>query len=197
MSEYYQKQIQEVLNIIHKLHKTKILIGVDGLGGCGKSTFTKELIKIMNNTEIVHMDDFYKSENMRKEINSDHETGFFFDWRKLESKVLIPFTNDLEIRFQRYDWPSDSLKDWQNISIKSNVIVEGVYSTRKELSKYYDLKIWIDCPPEVRLARGIERDGIEMKEYWQNVWMKQENEYLEKHKSFLEADLVISSINTQ
>jgi uridine kinase len=193
--KYYQEYIHKIIEKIAESSKSKFIIGIDGLGGCGKSTLSKELLVIAKNTEIVHMDDFYKTENMRKELDINYEIGCFFDWRKLEREVLIPFSNNIEITFQKYDWPSDSLKNWQNISNGSNLIVEGVYSTRKELSKYYDYKIWIDCPPEIRLARGIERDGIEIKEYWQNVWMKQEDEYLEKHKSFLEADLIILGFN--
>jgi len=192
---YFQKHIQEILDAINNSNKSRFIIGIDGLGGSGKSTFAKELIDSLSNTEIVHMDDFYKPETLRRGSNSISEIGAFFNWRKLESKVLIPFTNNLEISFQKYDWPSDSLKNWQNISEESNIIVEGVYSTRKELSKYYDFKIWINCLPEIRLARGIKRDGIEIKEYWQNVWMKQENEYLEKHKPFLLADFNINSSN--
>lgn len=192
---YYQKHIQGILNFINKSNKTKFIIGIDGLGGSGKSTFAEELIDSLSNTEIVHMDDFYKTDYLRRKSNSNSEIGDFFNWRELESKVLIPFTKNLEISFQKYNWTSDSLKDWQNISKESNVIVEGVYSTRRELSKYYDQRIWIDCPSEICLQRGIKRDGIEMKEYWQNVWMKQENEYLEKHKSFLEADLIISGVS--
>jgi uridine kinase len=195
MSRYYQKHVQGILDAINKLCKSKFIIGIDGLGGSGKSTLAKELIGNISNTEIVHMDDFYKMKNMREESNPNSEIGAFFDWRRLESQVLIPFTNNLEISFQKYDWLSGSLKHWQNISKDSNVIVEGVYSTKEELSKYYDFKIWIDCLPEIRLTRGIKRDGIGMKEYWQNVWMKQENEYFEKHKPFLTADLNIISSN--
>jgi uridine kinase len=196
MSKFYQKDIYEVIDKLNKSGKPKFIIGIDGPGGSGKSTFAKELIEIMKNTEIVHMDDFYKSEKMRTESGSSFEIGAFFDWRKLESQVLIPFSENVGISFQKYDWPSDSLKYWQSISKESNIIVEGVYSIRNELSPYYDLKIWIDCPAEICLTRGIERDGIEIKEYWQNVWLKQEKDYLGKHKSFLYADLKISGCNT-
>jgi len=34
-----------------------------------------------------------------------------------------------------------------------------------------------------------------MKEYWQNVWLKQENEYYEKQKPFLLSDININSSN--
>ena len=195
MSEYYQKQIQEILNIIHKLSKSKIIIGIDGLGGSGKSTFARELVERLSDTEIVQMDVFYQTEQMRKKLNPTKEIGSYFDWNRLEREVLIPFSNNLEIRFQKYNWENDSIKDWQNISKNSSMIVEGVYSTRKELSKYYDLRIWIDCPSEIRLQRGIERDGIEMKEYWENVWMKQENEYYKKQRPYLLSDININTSN--
>ncbi len=137
------------------------------------------------------MDHFYKPKTLRDAADSSSEVGAWFDWRRLEKQLLVPFTENREIRIQKYDWESGSLKDWQSIPDTSNVIVEGVYSTRKELSKYYDLKIWIDCPADIRLSRGIERDGIEMKEHWQNVWMKQEGDYYNNHKPFLLSDVQI------
>jgi uridine kinase len=105
----------------------------------------------------------------------------------------MPFNENRVIKYQRYDWPSDILKDWVIIPESSNIIVEGVFSGRKELTPYYNLKIWIDCPDDIRLKRGVERDGLQIKEYWQNVWMKQEKEYYDKHKPFLSADFRISS----
>jgi uridine kinase len=195
MLKYYQKDIHNVLNFINGFKKSKFIIGVDGAGGSGKSTFVNELAENLINTEIVRMDDFYKPEYLRKEPNAGNEIGFFFDWRKLEREVLIPFTNYSDINFQKYDWPSNTLKYRQKIPRESNIIIEGVYSIRKELADYYDLKIWIDCPSEICLARGIARDGIEIKEYWQNVWMKQEEEYAEKHKPFLYSELTVNSSN--
>jgi len=193
MTDFYKKSIQEILNKINKINKSKFLVGVDGPGGSGKSTFAKELVELLSNTRIVRMDDFYKPENLRQESNA--EIGSYFDWQKLEKQLLIPFMENLGIRFQKYDWQCDSLKEWQYISKNSNVIVEGVYSTRQELSKYYDLKIWIDCPADDRLLRGIERGGIEMKNQWQNVWMKQENDYLEKYHPISLSDIIINGYN--
>jgi len=166
-------------------------MGIDGLGGSGKSTFARELLAWLPNTGLVHMDDFYKPKYLRDLLNSSSEIGACFDWQGLEVQLLIPFVENREMVLQKYDWQTDSLKQGQSIPNTFNVIVEGVYSTRKELSKYYDLKIWIDCPAELRLLRGIERDGIEMKAQWQNFWMKQENEYYRRHKPFLSADVKI------
>jgi hypothetical protein len=83
------------------------------------------------------MDDFYKPKHLRDRSNSSSEVGDYFDWKRLEMQLLIPFA-------------------------------------------------------EFRLLRGIERDGIEMKDYWQNVWMKQENDYYQKQKPFLLSDIKIN-----
>ena len=195
MSYFYKEHVQRVLYKVNKINKPKFIIGVDGPGGSGKSTFATELLEFISNVEIVKMDDFYKPENLRKELNSVSEIGAYFDWRRLEKQLLIPFVENLDIRFQKYNWNCDSLNEWQYISKNSNVIVEGVYSTRPEISKYYDLKIWIYCPADVRLLRGIERDGLEKMELWQNVWMKQENEYLEKYNPISLSDININGNN--
>ena len=71
--------------------------------------------------------------------------------------------------------------------------MEGIYSNRTELSKYYNIKIWIECPEDIRLSRGIARDGKEMKEYWQNVWVIQEKRYYEEHKPYLRADIILNN----
>lgn len=196
MSNFYQEQIQEVLYKISRLNKTRFIIGIDGLGGSGKSAFAGELAVFIPNAAIVHMDHFYKPKNWRAATDSSSEVGAWFDWRRLEKQLLVPFTENREIRIQKYDWESGSLKEWQSVSNTANVIVEGVYSTRRELAKYYDLKIWIDCPADIRLSRGIERDGIEMKEQWRDVWMKQEDDYYNKHKPFLSSDVKINGFDS-
>jgi uridine kinase len=39
------------------------------------------------------------------------------------------------------------------------VVVEGIYTTRKELWEQYDFRIWVNGPSSIRLSRGIARDG--------------------------------------
>jgi uridine kinase len=39
------------------------------------------------------------------------------------------------------------------------LIVDSVFAMRPEYDEFWDLRIWIDVPPELALARGIERDA--------------------------------------
>ncbi len=39
------------------------------------------------------------------------------------------------------------------------LIVDAVFGMRPEYDDYWDLRIWLDVPAELALARGIERDA--------------------------------------
>ena len=72
------------------------------------------------------------------------------------------------------------------------VIVEGVYSSRRELASLYDLRIWVECPRELRLSRGLARDGETARKLWEEDWMPSEDRYLEEHRPLERADAVVS-----
>lgn len=105
-------------------------------------------------------------------------------------QVLVPISNGVDGYYQRYDWNSDKLLEWYRVPI-GLVIVEGVYSIRNELYKYYDYTIWIETNYQTRLLRGIERDGEKMREMWEKVWMPAEQYYVEIEEPYGKADIII------
>ncbi|HPG38808.1 MAG TPA: AAA family ATPase [bacterium] len=191
MTTFYNEPVQHIFDHLCRLNKPKYLIGIDGPGGSGKSTLAQELANALPGSVVVHHDDFYKPKYLRDAV-ARAGIGEYFDWQRLERQVLQPCAENREIMYQKYDWINDVLDTWQTIPGATSVIVEGVYSIRRELAGYYDLKIWLDCPADVCLVRGIIRDGEAMKEYWQNVWMKQEQEYYRQHQPQLRADIRIN-----
>ncbi len=184
------EKLNDILKDLPRKQPT-LLIGIDGCGGSGKSTLARELANFFPNTTIVEMDDFYLPSSLRKD-SIPEEIGSTFDWQRLENQVLIPLSRNLSAKYQRYDWNSDSLADWRTIAPGNLVIIEGVYSTRRELSNFYDFRIWVECPREIRLARGIARDGEGMREIWEMEWMPMEDNYVEIHRPHETADLVLN-----
>ena len=85
------------------------------------------------------------------------------------------------------------LAEWHTVPIGGVVVVEGVYSTRDELAGSYDVTIWLECPPEIRLARGIARNGESMREIWEQDWMVAEDLYIQHQHPELRADVLIDS----
>lgn len=175
--------------------QSTFLIGIDGCGGSGKSTYADKIKEVFSDVTIVHMDDFYLPTNQILKIDATKKPiGADFDWKRLLNQVLEPLSQEKEGYYQRYDWETDSLAKWHTVPIGGIVIIEGVYTIREELADKYDLKIWVDCPRNIRLSRGLERDGEQAREMWESNWMVSEDLYVEKQKPFARADLIVSGV---
>lgn len=174
-----------------RMTHSPFLIGIDGPGGSGKSHFARILSQAVPSASIVKTDDFYTGSLEPHEIL--HEYGRF-DVGRLKSCVLDPLKQGKDARFQIYNWNTCSLGHWRTVSSMKTVIVEGVYALKRELRSNYDFTIWVETPREIRLARGLERDGESARSQWEDEWMPREDEYMqdpdEDPRAF--ADLVIS-----
>ena len=62
---------------------------------------------------------------------------------------------------------------------------------RDELGTYWDFGIWVECPYEIRLQRGVQRDGETMRERWTDVWMPEEDAYFHSQRPDRKADVII------
>ena len=163
-----------------------LLAGVDGAGGAGKSTFATHLAQGLRErgaaAEIVHVDDFYLPSAERNCRHRDDRVGADFDWRRLRDQVLVPLRSGQPASYPRYDWGADALAEWHAIPDVQVILVEGVYVLRRELRPCYDVMVWIDCPREMRLARGLARDGLAARAQWEEEWMPAEDRYIASHQ---------------
>ncbi|MBX9972027.1 AAA family ATPase [Cytobacillus firmus] len=191
--EFYNfEQLVRSIDSIPKKQLT-LLIGIDGCSGSGKCTFANKLKDKCSDVTVVHMDDFYlPSSQIIKTHPEKKPIGADFDWKRVLNQVLEPISQNQEGHYQRYDWETDGIAEWHTVPIGGIVIIEGVYSTRKEFAEKYDFTIWVDCPRELRHSRGLERDGEEARDMWENNWMVSEDLYLEEHKPSERADLIVN-----
>jgi uridine kinase len=169
-----------------------VLVGIDGRGGAGKSTFARALAAELSEAAVVEFDDFYRPSAARLPPG-DPDVGGNFEWRRLRDQVLLPLSRGEAARYQRYDWGSDSMAEWHDVPARGVVVIDGNYSTREELRGLYDFRIWVDAPHDVRLARGLERGGLNTRERWLEEWMPEEERYLAAQDPRRFADLVIGS----
>lgn len=175
-----------------------LIIGIDGCGGAGKSTLANKIKNKFSTVTIVHMDDFYlPSAQIINEHPTNKSIGADFDWKRLLQEVLDPISKGVEGCYKRYDWETDSLEESHTVPTNGIVIIEGVYATRQELAEMYDLKIWVNCPRETRIKRGITRDGEAARDMWENNWMIAEDMYVESHKPHEFADFIIDGTNNE
>jgi len=163
-----------------------MLIGIDGFGGSGKSTLAKMLKERLENTTVVEMDDFYLPSLRRP------------DYDRVYEQVLNPLAHEVNASYQRFDWQSDQLAEWHTIQHGGMVIVEGVFSTHPAIANPYDLKIWIECPPEIAMERGLHRDltqyNIDTRTKWANEWLPREKQYKDTQKPHELADVIVDGL---
>lgn len=181
MTKTFEKFVQELLDGIGLAKR--LIIAIDGFGGSGKSTFAQKLREKFPTAGIVSVDHFYQP------ITSDGENEFH--WERFEQEAINPLRSGKEFRYRPYNWKLQVFQDEVVIDCDQHVIVEGVYSTQEKFRDAYDVKIWIDAPDEVRLQRGVARDGELMRPMWENVWIPYTKKYMEEHQPHLSADIVI------
>lgn len=177
------------------------LVGIDGLGGAGKSVLANDIQQELERAglfvQVIHHDDFYLPTKRRSRPLADVKPiGGDFEWTRLRDEVLVPLTSGHIAKYLCYDWSSDRLAEEHIVQPFGVVLVEGVYCTRAELRDFYDLRIWVDCPEQIRLARGITRDGESMRSVWIDVWKPAEDRYYEEHRPHEAAHIIVNSAAT-
>ena len=165
----------------------RILIGIDGPGGSGKSDFAKRLAGGGAGVRVVEMDDFYREPDQYDKA----EAGALFDWQRLLQQVLDPAVRDEATSYQRFDWVTQRLAYWIDVPEDVALIVEGVTTLRRELRSLFTLRIWVEAPRSVRLARGTARDGASERWKWEDVWMPAEDHYRATHQPDQDVDMVV------
>ncbi len=184
-------------NIINKIKETISVksfcfIAIDGCGGSGKSTLAEHIVSRYVGGQIIHMDDFYKPSNERSQLEIwEKEAGEDYDIKRLKQDIIIPVINGMEARYQRYDWGLDKLAEWHTIEPNGLIIVEGVYAISDQLHNMFDIKIFVECNRDLRLKRGLMRDGENALESWEH-WMIGEDKYLQEQKPRDRSDFIIS-----
>lgn len=186
----------ELLTEIKKRITHPFIIGIDGGGGSGKSTLA-DFIKInLDHVTIIHMDDFYYPASKIIQISPyQKKIGADFDWKRLLIQVLLPASKGINGAYQKYDWQKDMISDeFNQVPNKGVLVVEGCYSIRKELKHLYNLKIWVDTPRDVRLQRGLNRDGAGARTLWEKNWMVAEDIYVKNHRPIEYCDYIIDGL---
>lgn len=165
------------------------LVAIDGRAGSGKSTLARRLADGWMRAVVIEMDDFYRP--VAERVRRPAVPGENYDRERLLSDVLEPLASGRAGRYEGYDWAADRLSEAREVPAGAVVLLEGVYSTSAPLREYSEYAIWIECPYDVRLLRGVERDGEEMRDWWVQEWMPAEERYVAAEGPERRADLVL------
>ncbi|HEU4578503.1 MAG TPA: hypothetical protein VFS67_09625 [Polyangiaceae bacterium] len=151
----------------------------------------KRLAAASDDIQVVHLDDFYRpSADRYVGAPSKRPIAADFDLDRRRAELLVPLRSGAASRYYLYNWEADQVSAQAVAVAKPIVIVEGIYSLTIGLSGLFDLAIWVECPRDVRLARGLARDGEAARSRWENDWMVGEDQYMARERPRDRANLV-------
>ena len=166
-------------------------VAIDGPSGAGKSTLAEALLSLLQGATVVHVDDFYSDEGVDPPGGMDLEDAcdLYVDWLKLFELVLQPLKDGENGYYQIYDWVAQRPGTWVTLEPRGVLIIEGVYAMRPELREVYDVKVFVDTPPEIRLRRLGERSDNPV---WVKRWAEAEVWYNANLRPIDYADVIVS-----
>lgn len=143
--------------------KSTIVIGIAGGTGSGKTTLINRIKREFNDEITILSHDFYYRENShlpleeRAKLNYDHPNSF-------ETGLMVEHIKQLKegkpIARPVYDFVIHNRKpETVRVEPAKVIIVEGILIfENKELLDLFDIKVFIDTDPDVRIIRRILRD---------------------------------------
>lgn len=149
------------------------LVGIGGHGCAGKTTLTGMIPRVQR----VATDEFW--------------TGADFDLGRLAVEVVEPLVGGRAARFSSYDWAARAQRGFRTVEPTGVVVIEGVCALHRTLRDAYAVRVWVDAPADVRLARAVARDGEAARAAWVKRWMPSEERYVERDRPVACAHLVI------
>ena len=150
-----------------------VLVGIGGHGAAGKTT----LARMIPGAQVVSTDEFW--------------TGEGFDIARLSREVVAPLSRGAVATFASYDWSARRPRGSRTVEPEGIVVIEGVCALHRTLRDAYAVRVWVDAPADVRLARGVARDGEAARSTWADVWMPSETRYVESDDPVSCAQLVV------
>lgn len=185
--------------------KCSTLIGIDGLGGSGKTMYAYKLQQQLEGSVILHLDDFVHKKEVR--YNENYEKWYCYyhlQWRYdyLIQKLLLPLKSGLDVNetIEVYNRETDSyiLREIE-IPAGTTVIVEGVFLQRPELRPYFEIVVYLELDQETRLKRITDRDIYmgnkkEIALKYDQRYFPAEEKYIEQCNPLALADIVENEV---
>ena len=154
------------------------LICVDGLAGAGKTSVARELALLAPDAVVIGTDEMLEGWRGLPGLGASIEA------------LLRPLAENRPGRWRRWDWLADGWAEEREVEPGPLLVLEGVGSAASSYDELVTYLVWVEADRDVRLARGIARDGEQMREHWL-TWLDDEAALHEREDTRGRADLIV------
>ena len=164
------------------------LVCVDGPAGSGKTTLAAAVARLVadgvagsagrGSVRVVHLDDMY-----------DGWTGLPRLTAQLDD-LLHPLSRGEPGSYRRYDWVAEQFAERVTVAPVELLILEGVGAGSRAHAPLATVLTWVWAPAELRLSRGLQRDGRQAEPHWRQ-WMRDEATHHARERTRARADVLV------
>ena len=136
-----------------------VLVGIDGARGAGKSTLAHSIKEVLEGVIIIPTDEFRHSprEGLSPHRISAAARPSSLDWERLRDEVLVPLRRGESVRYHVCEHRRQP-GSWKLVVFSSVVLVEGTSSLHPELAPFFDVRIVVKAPQQLKEA-ALRRAG--------------------------------------
>jgi uridine kinase len=161
------------------------LVCIDGPGGSGKTTLARACVdEAGGDAQLVHMDDLYDGWSGLATVGDQLDT------------LLRPLADGRAGSYRRYDWAGHAYAETVTVSPTDVLVLEGVGSGSHATADLCTVLVWVLAPSDLRLARGIERDGELLREEWLR-WRVDEEAHFARDRTVERADVLVDGTGAE
>jgi uridine kinase len=159
------------------------VICIDGPAGSGKTTLAAALAE-ETGAQVVHMDDLMEG-----------WAGLVSTGAQLAT-VLEPLSVGRPGSYRHFNWFLDRFDRVVDVPVADWLVIEGVGSGNPLVADLLTVLVWVEVGDDLRLARGLERDGREMEPQWRQ-FMRDETALFAEHRTRERADVHVDGTGTR
>ena len=161
------------------------VVALDGPAGAGKTTLAAavaaEALARDHEVAVVHMDDLY-----------DGWRGVLTVGQQVR-RLLRALQTTGAAAYRRYDWHRAGYGEECTLTLPNVLVLEGVGCSDPGSDHLVSLRVWVEAPDDVRLSRGLQRDGAHLRERWL-TFMADEAHVHARDRTRQRADVVVDGV---
>lgn len=158
------------------------LVCIDGPAGAGKTTLAEAVVATAGahgTVGLVHMDDVYEGWN-----GLDDAVG------RVARDIVGPLRHGRPGGYRRYDWHAGRLAEHRTVGPVDLLVLEGVGSGGVEIADAVTTLVWVGAPRNLRLRRGLARDGEALRAQWLD-WLAEEQAHFARARTRDRAEVLV------
>lgn len=169
--------------------RAQTLVAIDGWGCGGKTALAEGLLdRLEPGAVYLGIDEFFRTFPPEK-LDELHPVAHL-RWPEIE-QALAGLRECGVADVRPFDWNASVVGPPERVSGRL-VLVEGLFSLKRELADRYDFSIWVEGRLEGRMKRVAARDGAHMIPFWENEWIPRELAFFLQERPWERADLIVA-----